>query len=334
MALARVKVWIDGEVLFAADQNGEFNNILNNPIALISPTTGTINFNLQGHSNLLPTAITATSGSVGQTLVVNGAGAAAWRNMGQGSRVRGLTGTVSSQIGTFTADQYLLQTTDGTRSFGLISTTAITANVGTAGPTAGGRDIAGSFASTYVHWYAISTGLGSTAPAGLVSTAAPPTGPVMPSSYSAWVYLGGSLYSSASTTCPNPHHIRGSWYTHDAAVNVLSGGTSTSEASITTSTVVPTNTLQLGLNGELSMATNGGGSAAVVLRVRFVSGNDAALCKVQTENASNLSYNNISPTVPSTSLLYIIDTLASSANVSALNAIIQIRSYQVPNGGE
>jgi hypothetical protein len=82
------------------------------------------------------------------------------------------------------------------------------------------------------------------------------------------------------------------------------------------------------------MATNGGGSAAVVLRVRFVSGNDAALCKVQTENASNLSYNNISPTVPSTSLLYIIDTLASSANVSALNAIIQIRSYQVPNGGE
>src|SRR3990167_1176961 len=42
MALSRVKVWIAGEVLLASDQNGEFNNILNNALALISPLTGTL----------------------------------------------------------------------------------------------------------------------------------------------------------------------------------------------------------------------------------------------------------------------------------------------------
>jgi hypothetical protein len=63
-----------GQVLTAAAQNGEFNNIINNPIALISPTTGAINFNLQTHTNLLPSVITATSGSAGNALITNGAG--------------------------------------------------------------------------------------------------------------------------------------------------------------------------------------------------------------------------------------------------------------------
>src|SRR3989304_5532431 len=39
MALARVKVWIAGEVLTASDLNAEFNNVLDNAISLISPWT-------------------------------------------------------------------------------------------------------------------------------------------------------------------------------------------------------------------------------------------------------------------------------------------------------
>lgn len=44
MALSRVKTWISGEVLTASDLNSEFNNILNNPVSLISPLTGAIDF--------------------------------------------------------------------------------------------------------------------------------------------------------------------------------------------------------------------------------------------------------------------------------------------------
>lgn len=72
MSLARAHVWNVGDLLKSADLNGEFNNILLNPIALVSPTTGAINFNLQSHNNLLPSAITATSATAGQALISNG----------------------------------------------------------------------------------------------------------------------------------------------------------------------------------------------------------------------------------------------------------------------
>jgi hypothetical protein len=39
MAIARVKNWISGEVLFASDLNAEIDNILNNATALVSPWT-------------------------------------------------------------------------------------------------------------------------------------------------------------------------------------------------------------------------------------------------------------------------------------------------------
>ncbi len=42
MALARIKTWTLGEILTAGDLNSEFNNILNNPISLISPATADI----------------------------------------------------------------------------------------------------------------------------------------------------------------------------------------------------------------------------------------------------------------------------------------------------
>lgn len=42
MSLSRIKVWIAGEVLTASDLNTEFNNILSNPTALISPLTAAL----------------------------------------------------------------------------------------------------------------------------------------------------------------------------------------------------------------------------------------------------------------------------------------------------
>lgn len=42
MALARLHIWNPGDLLKSADLNGEFNNILNNATALISPLTGPV----------------------------------------------------------------------------------------------------------------------------------------------------------------------------------------------------------------------------------------------------------------------------------------------------
>lgn len=44
MAISRVKTWIAGEVLTASDLNGEFNNIINNALSLISPLTANLDF--------------------------------------------------------------------------------------------------------------------------------------------------------------------------------------------------------------------------------------------------------------------------------------------------
>jgi len=43
--LSRIKVWSAGEVLLASDLNGEYNNILNNALTLISPLTGSLDLN-------------------------------------------------------------------------------------------------------------------------------------------------------------------------------------------------------------------------------------------------------------------------------------------------
>lgn len=40
MAQSRVKTWVPGEVLTSVDQNAEFDNILNNALAVVSPWTG------------------------------------------------------------------------------------------------------------------------------------------------------------------------------------------------------------------------------------------------------------------------------------------------------
>jgi hypothetical protein len=60
MAISRVKVWVANEVLTASDLNGEYNNILNNALALISPLTGNLDFNNKQAVNMKLEVQTAT----------------------------------------------------------------------------------------------------------------------------------------------------------------------------------------------------------------------------------------------------------------------------------
>lgn len=45
MAISRVTTWIAGQVLTASALNGEFNNIIDNALSLISPLTADLDFN-------------------------------------------------------------------------------------------------------------------------------------------------------------------------------------------------------------------------------------------------------------------------------------------------
>lgn len=275
MALGRVKSWNDGDVLFAADQNAEFNNILNNPIALVSPTTGPINFNGQAHTGLLPSAISATSGSTGDLVAVLPSGSVGFVNVGQAlSRVSGLIGSLSSQIGTFSADGYQMRSSSSL-TWVVSATSAYSVSLNNDGPVAGGKDKTGAFAGTEVHWYAITTGPGSTSPAGLVSTQAPPQGPILPAGYSGWAYLGGSPYIVASSTVATAHVFRGGRAQYNTGgPTVLNNGTAVAQTAVSVSSAVPINALTYTLAGQVNPSADGGGGCDVQLHIRSVSGSN------------------------------------------------------------
>lgn len=321
MALSRVKTWVDGERLFAADQNGEFNNILNNPIALISPTTGAINFNAQPHTGLLPSAVTGTSGSTGGLVGILPSGSVGFIDVGSAaSRVRGLIGNLSSQTGTFQADMYQMQSSSAL-TWMVSATSFHSANVGTAGPVAGGRDKAAAISSTEVHWYAITTGPGSTTPASIVSSQAPPQGPVLPPGYFGWTYLGASPYTSASTTILQDMYFRGQHAAFAGRSVFLNGGNATTETTVTYSSMVPANAGSIYVSADLATA-----SAAVLGgRVRVVSGSDYHVLVtppiVNGRETAMLILPNINRTV-----FYNVDSITASL-------FLYMTGYTMPNGG-
>jgi len=73
MALSRIKNWVPLEILFAADLNAEFNNILNSALSLISPLTANLNVNNFQLQNAWLEVLAATQS-------VSGAGRIYWQS--------------------------------------------------------------------------------------------------------------------------------------------------------------------------------------------------------------------------------------------------------------
>ncbi len=95
MSLSRVKVWVPGEVLTAADLNGEFNNLITNPMALITPLI---------LENLTTSPGTSSAGRIFYHTQLNQIG------VDDGTFIRSVPTILSTSI---TAGDFIIGTSDG-----------------------------------------------------------------------------------------------------------------------------------------------------------------------------------------------------------------------------
>lgn len=344
MALARVSSPIDGDPILASLYNGDFNNIHNNGQALIDPLTSDLNVNNKQLTALrLENLSTAPTAAVAGRIYHNTAlqlveydgGTKTYGIGAQPSRVSGLVGTMSSQSGTFAADQYVMRSSDGKRSWIVTATSAFAASVGTAGPNAGGRDVAGVFSSTYIHWYAITTGALSTAPAGLVSSSPPTLGPVLPTNYVGWTYLGGSVYTSASTTVAAAHKFRGSRQLYDSQQLALNATVTTSETTVSVALIVPPNATVYRLSAPaVSVTSTGSADRAITYKVRSESSQDLfnnAFTAVGFNAAHSYSWSYGGMEMPNPGPFFALATVAST-DLSGGAMALAVDGYSMPNG--
>ncbi len=140
----------------------------------------------------------------------------------------------------------------------------ITNNIGTAGPTANGRDQAGAFAAnSFVHFYWIYNPTSSTL-ATLSSASGPNPGPTLPAGYLLGAYAGAMrLDASVHLIAGN---IRGRWTWYQSPQSELVGGNATVSTAIDCSSSVPPAAISMrGVSLLLSLA--GGGPETVTATI-------------------------------------------------------------------
>lgn len=286
MAVSRITNYVNGNTLTGPQLNAEFDNILTNGVAVAFPATGAMDFSTQALSNVVLENLAAHTASTvtGRVYVytpqnylalvlTSGASLAAGvRYLGPNgahSAVYGLTGSLISNIGSFAAVGYNVH-----RSFdGVLAvnaTSSYSVNTQTAGPVANGRDQAAVFASTDVHFYAITTGYQSTSPQGLASSVPPPVGPTLPTNYQNWAYLCSAKYSTGSSAMPLASVISGSrvFYSTNASGTgqaLVSAGAATVLTSTPTGaeTLVPSIATQMQISVGLQTGLAAGGVGSI-----------------------------------------------------------------------
>lgn len=250
-----------------------------------------------------------------------------------GAGVVGLTGT--GQLGgatkfAFQARQYRFRNAAGV-SMALYDTSTVTVDTSTAGPAANGRDQAGAFANgAQVHVYAI---WNESTLRGIISLAAPTTGPTLPTGYTWWCYVGTYVLVAGGVNFPICDQAGPRIFYRGIAYAVL--GTAldnVSEQQVSTATVnlyVPTNALDFTALVIASSAFSGAGQAA--FRVGAISGNysiQAVYGGAATGNPS-AALTGVLPYLAA-AVFWIRATL-SGTQTSPIGAIY-VTSYTVPQG--
>ena len=256
------------------------------------------------------------------------------------SAVQGLTGSIILNIGSFAAQGYQLISTSGITS--LSATSSYSIDTRTAGPIANGRDQAAVFASTDVHFYAITTGGNSTRAAGICSSVAPPTGPTLPAGYTAWAYLASAKYAVATSVTTADATVRGNQLYGNSPATVLSSGGSVTGVDVLVDltshvpSIAPSYTVNVHSVGGMSRAAGGildidhyirtsaGGSAAAVFKTLSGSSTNTAANQSVRAGSLTLTIPNVN-TPPSCYYNQFVNT-GTSAAIS-----IRITGYSVPN---
>lgn len=208
----------------------------------------------------------------------------------------------------------------------------ITCNVSTSGPAANGRDQAGAFtAGSWIHLYYIWNG---TTLATIASATAPTTGPTLPSGYTHWAYVGAVRFN-ASSQIPRSR-IRGNKVTYDALVSAGTGLTSTSEANVSLSTIIPPNALTADVHTDLVGNTDGSGNISMQMDVLVLTGNTffshilGTLSGLGTSASVRVGGRQFVevPNVGQNLIYKVTNTLGTSGT-----GTLSVSGYTVPNGG-
>lgn len=202
MALSRVKTWISGDVLTASDLNAEFNNILNNPVSLISPLTAAIS--LAGFALTLDAASASTLQSTASQFLQLTPGAKA----GTPSTTGGIVNLVASTYtdnntagsGTATAfDATAIQKpTLAATNANVVTTTASTVHI-LSQPAAGTNETLTTAAALRVSGTAASSGTNTAA----IYVDVAPSGAT--NNYSLWDKVGPARFDGNVVGIGMPH---------------------------------------------------------------------------------------------------------------------------------
>jgi hypothetical protein len=277
MAISRITTWVDGQILTAGALNAEFDNLLNNATALISPLTANLDFGLNQATNLALEKLAATpavtttgriyfdTGLQRVRVGISNVSATGYVDVGPSrtfGRPMGLQGSLISNIGSFAAEGYQMSLVGKETSFTMTATSSFSVNTQTAGPIAGGRDQAAAFASTDVHFYAYMNNIFSTVAQGICSSRPPLLGP---SGVNYWTYLCSAKYDVASSAVDTIHGtgiVRGSWIYPTVNHTLVLAGTATS---IPLSSALPSNATQYRFSiSNAGGYTNAGGQYSAV----------------------------------------------------------------------
>lgn len=152
----------------------------------------------------------------------------------------------------------------------------LTVNALTAGPAANGRDQAAAFANnTWLYMYYMWNGVTL---ATIVSAVPPPVGPTLPNGYTHWAYVGAVYWTTSFANI----RIRGSWTNYVVSPSVVAGGTSTTVAAVSLTSLVPPNAMEFKLYvPNLGISSNGSGAFGVTCAIQVEAGATPWQCGLQ-----------------------------------------------------